>query len=194
MSMPLSLILKDMLGYCKTSKEVRALLRDKEILVDGKRKKEEKELVSVMDVFSIPLTKDHFRMQINRHNKLMLVKIEAEEAGMKILKIMGKTTLKEGKMQLNLFDGRCIIVKEKNYKIGDSVGLKLPSQEITEHLKMEKGAYVYVTEGGHTGYHGVVEDITSDGVKIKAHDAEFITPKKTVFVIGKHNPQIKMYD
>lgn len=194
MSMPLSLILKDMLGYCKTSKEVRALLRDKEILIDGKRKKEEKALVSVMDVLSIPLTKEHFRMEINKHNKLMLVKIEAEEAGMKILKIVGKTTLKEGKMQLNFFDGRCLIVKEKDYKIGDSVTIKLPSQEIIDHIKQEKGVYAYVTEGSHTGYHGVIEDITSDGVKIKAQDVEFITPKKSVFVVGKHKPLIKMYD
>src|SRR5512133_1462699 len=111
MSMPLSLILKDMLGYCKTSKEVRALLRDKEILVDGKRRKEEKFLVGIMDILSIPITKDYFRMQINKNRKLELVKIDASETGSKIMKIVGKTSLKNGKMQLNLFDGRNIIVK-----------------------------------------------------------------------------------
>ena len=194
MSMPLSLILKDVLGYCKTSKEVRALLRDKEIQVDGKRRKEEKYLVGIMDILSIPLTNEHFRMEISRNKKLMLVKIDEKEASQKILKITSKTTLKKGLTQLNLFDGRNILVKKDNYKIGDSVVIKIPSQEIAEHLKLEKGAYVYIIEGGHAGYHGTIEEIAEDVLKIKSDKETIITPKKTVYVIGKDKPMIKMHD
>jgi small subunit ribosomal protein S4e len=192
--MPLSLVLKDMLSYCKTSKEVKALLRDKEIMIDGKRRKEEKYLVGLMDVLSIPLTKEYFRMEINKNKRLELVKIDAEEAGLKILKIIGKTTIKKGFTQLNFFDGRNLTLKGDKYKIGDSVVVKIPTQEITEHLTFEKGSYAYVTEGGHTGYHGLIEEIIDGSVKIKSGDVVFITPKKTVFVIGKNKPLIKMND
>ncbi len=188
MSIPLALILKDMLGYCKTSKEVRALLNDKEIFVDGKRRKEEKFLVGVMDVLSIPLTKENYRMIINKHGKLELFKIDEAAAGKKILKIIGKSTLKKGTMQLNLSDGRNIIVKEDKCKIGDSVHMKVPSQEIIDYLKLEKGSFVYITKGGHTGFYGVVEEINGDFLKVKSEDISFITPKNTVFVVTMNKP------
>ena len=41
LGLPLSIIFKDILKYCKTSNEVKTILRDKEILVDGKRIKDQ---------------------------------------------------------------------------------------------------------------------------------------------------------
>ncbi len=194
LSMPLSLIFKDLLKYCKTSNEVKATLRDKEILVDGKRKRNLKDLVGFMDVLSIPVSNEEYRMHINKNKKLQLLSIPNEEASSKVCKIIGKTTLKKGKHQLNLFDGKNILVKEDKYKIGESVHIKLPSQEIIEVFKFEKGSYVYIITGKHAGEHGTIIEIKDKQVFVKTKNGEFETPQSSVFMIGKEKPAIKMID
>ena len=194
MAMPLSLIFIDMLKYCKTAKEVKTILRDKEIFVDGKRKKNQKDSLGVMDVLSIPLSKENYRMLINKYGKMCLISISDEESKEKVCKIIGKKVLKKGKTQLNLFDGRNILVKEDKYNIGDSVLIKLPIQEIKDSFKLEKGNYGYLTGGSHIGDHGSIESISKGMVTIKNKEGVFETPKEYVFVIGKTKPSIKMHD
>jgi small subunit ribosomal protein S4e len=184
-SIPLSLIFKDILKYCKTSNEVKTILKDKEVLVDGKRRKDPKYLVGLMDVLSLPLLNESFRITLNKNNKIELVAIQPEEANQKICKINGKTILKKGKVQLNLSDGRNILVKEDKYSIGDSILIKLPTQEILDEYKLEKGHYALLTEGTHVGYQGVIETISKGLIQIKAKEGVFETPKQSVFVIGK---------
>ena len=106
MSMPIALIFKNLLKYCKTTKEVKAILRDKEIFVDEVRRKNPKYLIGFMDTLSIPFSDEFYRMLINSNKKLVLIKIPKEEATFKLCKITGKTLLKKGQVQLNLYDGR----------------------------------------------------------------------------------------
>ena len=59
--------------------------------------------------------------------------LSAEEAAWKICRIEGKTTIKGGKTQLNLHDGRNIIVEDAQaYSTGDSLKLGLPEQNVLE--------------------------------------------------------------
>lgn len=192
MSLPLSLIFKDILKYCKTSSEVKTILRDKEILVDGVRRKEPKYLVGFMDVLSIPVTKEHFRMVLDQHKKLSLVTIDEKEASVKVCKILGKSTLKKGLLQLNLSDGRNLNVKEGSYSVGDSIMISLPKPEVKETFKLEKGNFVVLTEGGHAGESGNIEEINKDAVKVKSKDSSFETTKKSVYVLGKGKSSIKI--
>jgi small subunit ribosomal protein S4e len=194
LSLPISIIFKDILKYCKTSNEVKTILRDKEVLVDGKRKKDLRSLVGFMDVLAIPLSGEEYRVLINKTKKLQLVQITKEESDVKVCKIISKTKLMKGKTQLNLFDGRNIIVKEDKYSVDDSVLIKLPSQEIKESFKMEKGNHALLISGTHTGEHGLIEQISKDAVTIKTKEGAFETSKKAVFVVGKEKPSIKMID
>ena len=89
-----------------------------------------------MDVLSIPVSNEYYRMFINKNKKLQLLKTNKDESSIKVCKIIGKTTLKKGLVQLNLFDVRCILVKKDNYKVGESLLLELPSQKIKEHFKI----------------------------------------------------------
>lgn len=192
MSIPLSLIFKDMLGYCKTSNEVKTILRDKEILVDGTRRKEPKYLVGFMDVLSVPLTKENYRMILSKTKKLELIKIDEKESALKVCKIIGKTILKNKKIQLNLSDSRNMIVKDDKYSVGDSVLIKLPSQEMADFFKFEKGSYAVLVEGGHAGESGLIEEIMKDSVKIKTKEGSFETTKKSVYVTGKDKSSVKL--
>jgi small subunit ribosomal protein S4e len=194
LSMPLSLVFKNLLKYCKTMKEIKTLLRDKEIIVDGKRRKEPKYSLGVMDVLSIPVTHEKYRMMLNISKKLTLVPIDEKEAMFKLCKVTGKKVLKEGKFQLNLSDGRNILADKDKAKIGDTLVLGLPSQEIKEVLEFIKGSYAFMMDGKHTGFHGVIEEITPELVTIATKETKFLTPVSTVFIIGKEKPIIKMID
>ncbi len=189
-SMPLALVFKNILKYCKTMKEVKAILQDKEVYVEGKRRKNPKYLLGLMDTLSIPFAKEHYRMLINQSKKLCLVPVPEAETKFKICKITSKTVLKKSKMQLNFFDGKNIIVKEDKYKVGDSVTISLPDNKVKKSLKLEKGNYAFLTRGSHVGEHGLIEEVKLDIVKIKTKESVFETPKEFIYVIGKGKPEI----
>jgi len=191
-SIPLALVFRNLLKYCKTMKEVKAILHDNEIFVDQVRRKSPKYLLGFMDTLSIPGTKEHYRLFLGTNKKLSLLSISEAKAKIKVSKITGKSILKKGKVQLNLYDGKNILVKKDTYKVGDSILLSLPDNKINEHFKQEKGSYVFLTKGSHIGEQGTIEKIEKDMVKIKTKDHTFETPKSAIFVIGKGKSAVKL--
>ncbi len=195
-SIPLSLVFKTMLKSCKTMKEVKNILQDKEVFLNGRRQKNPRSLLGLMDVLSVPESKEYYRLIINKNKKLQIIKISDKEAQFKLCKVIGKTFLKKGVVQLNLSDGRNINVKKDKFVVGDSLLIELPKQKIKEHYKFEKGSYAYLVKGKHIGAQGTVQDILSEGaqtmVSIKTSKGVFKTPKDAVFIIGKDKPAIKI--
>jgi small subunit ribosomal protein S4e len=194
LSMPLVLIFKNILKYCKTTAEVKTLLRENIVLVDGKRSTELKFLVGLSDVLSIPLLNESFRMMLNKNGKLQLIKVDKEEADTKICKIIGKNMQKKGVIQLNLSDGRNILVKKDTYKVRDSLLIKLPTQEIKEHIKFEDGSYAFLIGGKHIGEHGRLSKIIKNLAVIDIKGEKFETPVDYVYIVGKDKPLMKMIE
>lgn len=190
--LPLTVILKD-LGYATTTREVKKILVNKNILVDGVRRQNHRFIVGIMDVLAIPELNAYYRFLINKKGELMLVKTDEKEAKIKLCKITGKTLVKN-KLQLNLFDSRNILVEKNNeYKTGDTLVIEVPSQKIMHHLKLERNAVVFITRGKKVGNLGKVENISQQGVACKKESGEIIeTRKEYVFVIGKDKPIIKL--
>lgn len=185
----LGMILKDILGYAKTAKDAKKILNNEQILVDGVQKKDPRLGVGLMDVLTIPKTKQAYRMILNKKGKLTLVNAKNQKA--KPCKIVGKTVLKKGKTQVNLHDGKNIFT-DKKVKVGDTLVLELPEQKITEHFSLEKGGVVYLTGGRHIGETAHVEEIKSKIIKVKIGKEVFETAKKLAFVIGKQKPIINL--
>lgn len=190
-SMPLAIYLKNVLKYCKTLKEVKTILNDKEIIVDGKRRKDPKYLLGLMDVLSIPIADEYYRVLLNKSKKLVLNKISKEESQFKISKIIGKTKLKKDNLQINLYDGKNLLVKEDKFSVGDSIKITLPDNKIKNTFKFEKGSYVFIIGGSKVGEHGTIVSINLDMVKVKTKTIEFETPKNTIFIVGKEKSEIK---
>lgn len=187
-SIPLNLILKGILKYAKTTREVKKILNEGKILVDKKIRKDHKFPVGVMDVLEIPETKEYFRILYTPKGKFMTYKISSEEAKLKPVKVTGKTMLKDKKMQLNLYDGKNIIIDKDEFKVNDSLILSLGDKlTIKKHLKFGKGALVYLIEGKHKGMSGVIEDIKqifgNPTIIIKSKDKTFETSKNFAFII-----------
>jgi len=124
-----------------------------------------------------------------KQGKLSAIPITKEDSNSKPCKIIGKTIIKKGKLQLNLYNGKNTIVDKDSYKVGDSVILS--EKAIKKHLKLEKGALVYLTEGKHKGVTGTLDELqhfqglTKDRVILKVNNKKIITRKDYAFVINK---------
>ncbi len=191
LGLPIKLIISDMLGIAKNSKEVKKILHDDEIFVDGIRRKELKFPVGIMDVIEFKKNNEYFRIVLDK-GRIRLMPIDKKEAGLKPCRIIGKSKVKE-KTQLNLYDGKNILTEKDSYKVGDTVVIGLPKQEIKEHIKLERGCFIYLIGGKHMGDIGRIEDIISNKITYKGKSGEMIeTLKKYVFVVGKDKPAISL--
>lgn len=191
MALPLGSVIRDALNIAKTSREVRSVLNDNEILVDGIRRKEPKFPVGIMDVIEIKKINKYLRVVLER-GKIKLIDIDKKEAGIKPCKILGKGKIR-GKTQINLYDGKNILTDNDEYKVGDTLVIGLPKQEIKEHIKFEKGCFIYLIGGKHSGDMGKIEDIISKKATYKGKSGELIeTSKEYVFVVGKDSPAVSL--
>ncbi len=188
---PLNLVVKDLLKYAKTTREVKKILNEGKILIDKKLRKDPKFPLGLMDVLEIPATKEYFRVWYTSKGKFTLVKLSAEEAQLKPMKIVGKKILKGKKIQLNFYDGTNMIIPKDSYKVGDTLIISLGGKKATikKHVKFERGALVYIAEGKYRGLAGNIEDIKeifrNPTIKVKSKDRTFETSKRFAFVLDR---------
>ena len=190
-SMPLNIIIRDLIKYTTTSKEVKKILHKKDILIDKNPRIDIKFPVGIFDIIEIPKTKEHFLFLLNKKRKFFLQKIDKKQSEIKYLKIIDKTVLKKNKLQINFYNGNNLITTNKNYKIGDTLLINLKDKKILKHLKLEKGATVYLTGGKYVGHIGTLEKISSsnkskkDMIELKVDDKKVKTLRKYGFIIDK---------
>lgn len=187
-SIPLNILIKNLLKYAEKTKETKRILTNKEILIDKQIRKDHKFPIGLMDTIEIIKSKEYYRLLLNKKGKFILVPIKKEETEIKPLKIIGKKTVKNKKIQINLHDGRNILIEKDNYKVGDSIIINPLNKKIISHLKLEKNSKVYLTGGNHIGKIAIVTELNKKGSKtiILNYNKEKIkTSKNYVFVIGE---------
>lgn len=177
-TMSLNMVFKDLLKFCKTTKEVKKVLQDNDVQVDGKKMHDPRETMGFMSVLSIAETKESYRMIISKKGNLELKKLDKKESDIKPVVIKKKTTLAKDKVQLNMSDGRNILIKKNDYKTGDALVITLPKQEIKDHIKLDKGTYITLTGGKHIGISGLVEEIDGNTIKFKGEDGKVHETRK----------------
>tara|TARA_Y100000034_G_scaffold124830_1_gene173509 strand:- start:528 stop:1223 length:696 start_codon:yes stop_codon:yes gene_type:complete len=190
-SMPLNIIIRDLLKYTTTSKEVKKILHKKDILVDKKSRRDIKFPVGIFDIIEIPKTKEQFLFLLNKKRKFFLQKINKKQSEIKYLKIINKTILKKNKLQINFYNGNNLITTKKDYKIGDTILMDLKDKKVLKHLKLEKGSLIYLTGGKYVGSIGDLEKVSSsnklknDMIELKIDNKKVKTLRKYGFVIDK---------
>ena len=183
--MPLTLVVRDMLGLAKSAREVRYILHNELAKVDGRVVKDTRRGIGIMDVLT--LGEDNYRCILDHNGRLRYRPISAKEAGWKICRIEGKTTIKGGKTQLNLHDGRNIIVEDpKEYNTGDSLKLNLPDQKILEHIRFGEGTRCYLIGGAHVGSTAEVSEYVEkrSSMPNEVQFGDFGTVVRNVFAVG----------
>ncbi|MGD2065820.1 MAG: 30S ribosomal protein S4e [Candidatus Bathyarchaeota archaeon] len=207
-SLPLTLIVRDMLGLAKTGKEAKNIISQGTIMVDGKVRRDEHFLVGLMDVVSIVDAKKFYRVLPSKKG-LMLHPIKSDEAAVKLYRIEDKTIVKGGQLQLDFHDGTCSLINEGNaqapqgdvYQTLDVLQFSVPEQEILGHTKLVKGANAIVIGGKNMGKVGKVTAIEKKPnqkrrdtiVTIEDADGiEFQTILDLVFILGDKTSSISI--
>lgn len=182
-SMPLIIIMRDMLALVKTKKELKKIINEKKVLVNGKIVKEVNYPLALFDSLSIPSINQHFRAVL-AGKKLQLMPITEKDTATGIYKIINKTQLAGKKLQLNMSGGRNLISNEK-IQVGNFVVLDNLKNKITKIIPLEKDTKVIAIKGKHMGEEGKIKEIVSEGqntiAKIKGKE-EFSTNISNLFV------------
>lgn len=207
-SLPLALVLREMLGLARTLGEVKAVLSHGNIMVDGNVEKEELFPTGLMDVISIPGLEHWYRV-LPTEKGLTLHSVPKDEAGFKLGRVEDKTVLKKGNVQLNLHDGRNIVIEvtdankpeEDVFNTLDTVKISLPDQEILSHFKLVEGAPALIVGGKHIGKHGKIIAVERREFQKRKNalatiederGSRFQTTVEYVFVVGDNKTHISL--
>lgn len=179
---PLALALKHYLNFAETTREAKRLIFEGKILVDGKVRKDYKYPVGLMDVISIPSADLYFRLVPDNVKYLYPVKISKEDSKYKFVRIINKTTNKKGNLQLNLEDGRNILIlkdklSEINYPTLTTLKIEIPSQNIVATYEIKEGKYGLIIGGRNVGLHGVIKSIQYANYKKRKYSIVTIEQK-----------------
>lgn len=189
-SIAIGLLLKQ-LGCARTSNETKKIINQKLVFVDQKLVKDRHYSTGFMDTIQIkPEIK--VRCTLDEKGRLKFIDIPESELNKKICKITARRTVKDGKIQINLSDGRNILSDNKEYKVGDSLQIELPSQKISAHYSLEKGNTVFLTGGKHTATIGKIEDVQGERIWCTTGKEKIETLKKFAIVVGKDKPAVKL--
>lgn len=197
-SVPLLTVLSDLLGLSKTRKEAKVIVNEGKLFVDGAVVKDIRRPIGFMDVISLPSIDKFYRVVYDRHGRIALHEIDRRTSGFKLSKITGKTTIRKGVTQLNLHDGKNILVDKDTYKVGDVLKLSIPDQKVLDSFPLKEGSIAYVTGGRHAGQTAVVKEIDEGTMArrplavLQEKENEFQTRKNYVFVLGVKEAAVKL--
>lgn len=194
--MPLVVVLRDIIKVADTTRQVRHILNNKEVQVNGKIIRKPRTIVGFMDVLSIPRLNLFFRISLNKKNQLVFVETDGKDAKLRLAKISGKRTLKGNNQAINLNNGQNIIVKDR-YRVGDSIVIDNDTGAATKRLELKKGVPVMLTGGRHIGAIGKIVEIIpkklyGDQIVVKTKDEQFTTLRRFAFVLGETEPLVKI--
>jgi small subunit ribosomal protein S4e len=204
-SLPLLLVVREVLGLVKNRREAKIMLSGGNVKVDGKVRRSDDYAVGIMDVVEVLPLKKAFRVLPSR-KELLLHPISEDEKAFKLCEVVDVTNVKEGHLQIHLHDGKNILVKAEErqsggdvYNVHDLLKISVPSKEVLAHLKFEKGVLGIVDNGKNRGALVEVAEIarkpwpSKTMVILKDREGnQFETTLDYVFPIGKGEPWISI--
>jgi small subunit ribosomal protein S4e len=174
---PLLVVLRDVLGYADSKKEARYALRQGSVRINGDQATDEHRPVGMFDILAFAEREEYYRVFPDEGGRLALTPIEADAAGSKLGKVVGKRQVDGGDTQLTLHDGETLLV-EDDYAVNDSIVVANEGSEIVAHFPYDEGALVTAVQGAHAGEIGRIEAIqvtpgsSSNNVVVSQDDDE----------------------
>jgi small subunit ribosomal protein S4e len=203
--LPLSLVLRDILGVAETRKEAQKIINQGAVLVDGKIQRRDDFPLGLMDVVSMPDANKYYRIMPS-HKGLFTAPVSKGETSFKLCRVEDKVTVPGG-VQVNLHDGSNILVKvadprkpqEDVYSTFDVLKLSLPDRQVLECVELKEGNIAVITGGKNIGVQGKIVEIEKAEAKkrksalVVVEDKEgnrYQTILDFVFSIGTAQPLI----
>ncbi|MEM0465228.1 MAG: hypothetical protein QXW97_00830 [Candidatus Pacearchaeota archaeon] len=184
-SIPLVILMRDILKFVKNKKELKKLLNEKQIMINYKVVKDTNYPISLFDILTLPFMKKNYIAILSKNKKMEFQEISGKEAHMKIYKVINKKVLPGNKLQINLMQGRNVLTEEK-VKIGDSILYDLASNKMVKIIPLEKGRKAFIFDGKHAGKTGKINEIVKRGgkeiAKISTDDEKINVWVKSIIV------------
>jgi len=184
-SMPLMIVARDVLKIVKSKKELKKILNEKKIIINGKIVKETNYPIGLFDSLSIPLMKKQYKVVL-KNKRFDFVEVSEKQSETRVYKVIGKRQMAGKKVQVNLSNGRNILTSEK-IAVGDFVVMDNLKNKILKIISLKKDVEVLVIAGKHTGKSGKIKEILKAGensvAEIKTKEGEIKANIKNIFAI-----------
>lgn len=202
---PLGVLLRDVLKVVSNMRETEKVLHNGYVYVDGVKRYDVHFPVGLMDVVELQPLKKVYRLV--PRDGLILKPIEIaegeemeKEKNLKICKVVRKHTVKGGKIQYTLHDGRNILDDPKlnGITINDSIFIKVPGQEVIDTVKMEKEALALITAGDNAGITGRIVEVKEGTITlpkrvvVESDSKRLEIPADIVIAIGRERPLLSI--
>lgn len=189
--LPLIILLRNRLKYALNTKEVKYVLMQRLIKVDGKPRTDKTYPAGFMDVVSIEKTNEFFRLLYDTRGRFAIHRIGAEEAKYKLCRVKQLEMGAKKVPYIVTHDGRTIRYPDPLVAVHDTVKFDLETGKITDFIKFETGNLAMISGGKNTGRVGVIvsrerHQGSFDIVHVKDSAGHiFATRLGNVFVIGE---------
>jgi len=186
-SVSLGIAIRNFTPLARTLSEVKKILNNGDIKVNGRVKKDYGFGIGLFDIISIEKQKLFYRVLIDNKGRIILTEMK-KDSNHKLSRVETKKATSKG-IQITTNDGITLI--GTNAKVGDTLKINVPENKVEEVFAMEKGAVVYITKGTHCAEQGkVVEIIPGTAsrdklIKVEQEGKEYATTAKNIFIVGK---------
>ncbi|MBS3098970.1 hypothetical protein J4462_02050 [Candidatus Pacearchaeota archaeon] len=175
-SVPVAVAVRDMLKLAKTLKEVKYMIQNKLLKINGREVKDYRESIKLMNIFEAD--KIYF-LSLTPNGKFQFKETKEKT---RYCKVLNKTLLKGKNVQLNLHDGSNIITKDK-INTHDTLVLD-EKNKLSKHIPMEKGKICFIISGKYLGKHGKIELVNDKvEVKLEGRDDKIKLEKRSVLAL-----------
>jgi small subunit ribosomal protein S4e len=196
-SVPTAVFLRDTLKIVTSLREAKSAIYSGKVKVDGVVRKSLHHAIGLMDVVELENVSEIYRLVPTEGKLLKPITISDSEKTKKIVKVISKTTINNGKMQIGFHDGRSIISDIK-VNVGDTCLIQIPEVKIIEVIKLETGCKGLVLRGTNAGKIGNVETVEEGTfilpkrVILTLEDRKIEIPADIIMPIGKEEPVIQL--
>ncbi len=187
-SIPLVVVMREVLGIVRTKKELKKILNEKQIKINNKEIREANYPICLFDILSF--SDKNYQAMLSDKKKMIFKEVSGKDAEIKVFKVLGKKLLEKGKVQVNLMNGKNILLKD-DVRVGDSVVYNFKDKKVEKIIKMEKGNQGFVVKGKHAGHKGEIDNIIERGGKSLAKIVVDEGKKEGESKVGKINVWIK---
>src|SRR3989344_6255503 len=179
---PLLVAMRDILGHVETRKELKKIMLEGKVEVNGNKVKDDKYSLLLFDVLGLPSLHKYYRISLSPSRKISFEEASEKDATNKISKVIGKKILPKGIVQINMKDGRNLLSKEK-VNVGDSVMLNLKNNKIEKILPIKEKSEVLVVKGKHLGHRGKISKVEGNIVNVIIDDGKYNLNKDAVMAL-----------
>ncbi len=196
-SIPTAVFLRDTLKIVTSLREAKASIYSGKVKIDGVVRKSLHHAIGLMDVVELENIPDIYRLVPTEDKLLKPIKINESEKSKKLVRVVSKTTINKGRLQIGFHDGRSTISDSK-VSVGDTCLIQVPDQKILDIIKLEAGCQGLVTRGNNAGQIGKIEAVEEGTfilpkrVILSLKDRKIEIPAELIMPIGKEEPIIQL--